>query len=267
MSRTSFALRAISAALLLLAMAVNSPAQIKSSTITGSVTDQSGALVPNAAVVVTNEETNVEIKVKTNSAGEYTAPYLGAGRYTVTITAEGFQTFRNTGIVIGTSTTVRADATLATGSVATSIEVRAGAALLQTESATVQGSVSANVIGLVPNINNNPIYYASLQAGVVPAPQMYTSSKLGVGYGDRRDMSAVRINGGEMGTNDVQLDGISVQGAAWHETAVVPDRDTLQEVRVTTNSFAVSSPIRNVPILTPIEVSPVWPLKPACLSE
>ena len=86
--------------------------------------------------------------------------------------------------------------------------------MLQTESATVQGSVTSNVIALVPNINNNPIYYATLQAGVVPAPQMYTSSKLGVGYGDRQAMSAVRINGGQMGSNDVQLDGVSVLGAA-----------------------------------------------------
>jgi hypothetical protein len=221
-----------------LAFSGASSAQIKSSTITGTVTDQSGATVPGASVTVTNEETNVELKVQTNTAGEYTVPYLGAGRYTVVISSGGFQTFRNTGIVIGTSTAIRVDATLQTGSVATSIEVQAGAAVLQTETATVQGAVTSNVIALVPNINNNPIYYATLQAGVVPAPQMYTSSRLGVGYQDRQAMSAVRINGGQMGSNDVQVDGVSVQGAAWHETTVVPDRDTLQEVRVTTNTFA-----------------------------
>lgn len=237
MLRTSSVLKAIVVPLLLLALSTFSPAQIKSSSITGSVTDPSGAVVPNATVVITNDETNVAVRVKTNTAGEYTAPYLGAGRYTVAITMDGFQTFRNTGIVIGTSTAVRADAVLVTGSLATSIEVKAGAAILQTESATVQGSVSTNVIALVPNINNNPIYYATLQAGVVPAPQMYSSSKLGVGFSDRQAMSAVRINGGQMGSNDVQLDGVSVLGAGWHETTVVPDRDTLQEVRVTTNSF------------------------------
>jgi hypothetical protein len=67
---------------------------------------------------------------------------------------------------------------------------------------------------------------------------MYNSSKLGVGYQDRQAMSAVRINGGQMGSNDVQVDGVSVLGAAWHETTIVPDRDALQEVRVTTNTFA-----------------------------
>jgi hypothetical protein len=238
MPSTACFLRPIAIVLLLLALAASSPAQIKSSSITGSITDQSGALVPNASVTVTNEETNVEIRVTTNAAGEYTVPYLGAGRYTVVISAAGFQTYRTTGITIGTGTIARADATLLTGSVATSIEVQAGAAVLQTESATVQGSVNSNVISLVPNINNNPIYYATLQAGVVPDPKMYVSSRLGVGYGDRQAMSSVRINGGQMGSNDVQLDGVSVLGAAWHETTVVPDRDTLQEVRVTTNTFA-----------------------------
>lgn len=238
MSATQRVFKGLISVVLLLAFSAASLAQIKSSTITGTVTDQSGATVPGAGVSVTNQETNVEVKVRTNTAGEYTVPYLGAGSYTVSISADGFQTFRTTGVTIGTSTAARVDATLKTGSVATSIEVQAGAAVLQTESAAVQGAVNSNVIALVPNINNNPIYYATLQAGVVPAPQMYTSSRLGVGYGDRQAMSAVRINGGQMGSNDVQLDGVSVQGAAWHETAVVPDRDTLQEVRVTTNTFA-----------------------------
>ena len=213
-------------------------AQIRSSAITGTITDPSGAVVPNATVVVTNEETNVAVEVKTNNAGEYTVPYLGAGRYSVSVTAPGFQTYRKTGIVMGTATTVRADAVLATGSLSTAIEVSADATILQTETSTVQGSVSQSIIANIPNINNNPLYYATLQAGVVPDPKMYNSRVLGVGFQDRQAMSFMRINGGVMGSNDVQLDGISVQGAAWHEVTVVPDRDALQEVRVITNSFA-----------------------------
>ena len=238
MPRKSRIVYVLAACLLLAGIA---SAQVRSSTITGVVTDSSGALVPNAAVVVKNEETNVAADAKTNGAGEYTVPYLAAGRYSVSIVAQGFQNYRKTDIVIGTATTLRADAVLTPGSLATAVEVKAEVTALQTENSTVQGSVNSNIIASIPNINNNPLYYATLQAGVVPAPQMYTSSNLGVGYGGRQAMSFMRINGGEMGTNDVQLDGISVQGAAWHETAVVPDRDTLQEVRVTTNSFAADS--------------------------
>lgn len=216
-------------------------AQVRSSTITGLVTDSSGAVIQQAPVVVTNEATNVAAQTQTNTAGEYTVPYLGAGSYSVAITAPGFQPYKKTGIVIGTSTTVRVDTSLTPGSVTTQIEVKADAAVLQTEASTVQGAVNANVIANVPNINNNPLYYATLQAGVVPDPRMYSGTVLGVGATDRQYLSSMRINGSNAGTNDIQLDGISVQGAAWHEMAVVPNRDSLQEVRVSTSNFSADT--------------------------
>ena len=212
--------------------------QVKSSAITGAVTDPSGALVPNADVVVVNQQTNIQVAVKTNTAGEYAVPYLESGQYSVTVKAQGFRTFRKTDIVMGSGTTLRVDVALVTGSLETTIEVKADAIALQTESATVQGAVDQNIIQNIPNINNNPLYYATLQAGVVPTVSMYNPNVLGVGYADRIQMSAMRINGAPVGTNDVQLDGISVQGAAWHEATVMPNRDAIQEVRVVSNTFA-----------------------------
>ncbi len=227
---------AVLAALLVLAgLALG---QVKSSAITGTVTDPSGALVPAAEVVVINQETNVSVRVQTNAAGEYTVPYLPAGLYAVSIRAQGFRSFRKIDIAMGTGTTVRVDAALVTGSVTTAVEVKADAIALQTESATVQGAVDRSIIENIPNINNNPLYYATLQAGVIPSLQMYNGSILGVGYADRMQMSDMRINGGLVGTNDVQLDGIAVQGAAWHETVVMPNRDAIQEVRTSTNTFS-----------------------------
>ncbi len=213
-------------------------AQVKSSAITGTITDSSGARVLKASVTVTDEATNVSTETQTNDAGEYTVPYLPAGRYTLVVKADGFQTYRKTGITMNSAMTVRADVELLTGNVISSVDVRADALALQTETSTVQSTINQQLIRDLPNINNNPLYYATLQAGVVATPMMYNSKHLGVGYADRQAMSATRVNGGALGTNDVQLDGVSVQGAAWHETAVVPDRDALQEVRVATNSFS-----------------------------
>ncbi len=221
-----------------LCLASLATAQIRSGVITGTVTDATGAIVPNARVTVTNQDTGVSQQTQSNQVGEYTVPYLPPGRYTIEAQLEGFDTRRVTDIVLGTATTVRTNVTLSPGAVATSIEVAASATVLQTETSVVQGSVNESIISTVPNINNNPLYYAILQPGVVGAPQMHQSTRLGVGFQDRQSMSAIRINGGQMGSNDVQLDGLSVQGAAWHETTVVPNRDALQEVRVITNSFA-----------------------------
>ncbi|MEN6607458.1 MAG: TonB-dependent receptor [Bryobacteraceae bacterium] len=216
-------------------------AQVRSSAITGTVTDATGAVIQQAVVVVTNDGTNVAAQTQTNTAGEYTVPYLAAGQYSVAVSAQGFQPYRKTGIVIGTSTTLRVDASLVPGSVTTAIEVRADAAVLQTEAATVQGAVNSNIISSIPNVNNNPLYYATLQAGVVPDPRMYSGSVLGVGYQDRQYLSSLRINGNVAGSGDIQLDGISVQGAAWHELAVLPNRDSLQEVRVSTSNFSAET--------------------------
>src|SRR5579872_262868 len=87
-----------------------SVAQIKSGTITGLVTDKSGAVIPGAQVSVVNEETQVGQKVTSDHAGEYVVPYLAAGRYAVTIEQQGFSAFQQTGIVLGTGQQARVDA-------------------------------------------------------------------------------------------------------------------------------------------------------------
>ena len=212
-------------------------AQMRNSTITGTVTDQSGAVVANATVRVTNRQTNTVSATNTNAAGIYTVPYLPQGEYKVTVEAPGFQTYISSGIVVATNGTVQADVGLTVGATRQMVEVKAAAAQLQTQSSTVAGGVGSHVIDTIPNITNNPLYYATLAAGVVPSPGMYDTHDLGVGFADRQEYSAIRINGGMVGTNDVQLDGVPVQEAAWHTAAVIPNSDALQEVRVQTNNL------------------------------
>ncbi len=216
-------------------------AQVKSSAITGTVTDQTGAVVPNAAITVTEQATNVSTTAQSNDKGEYNVPYLPIGKYTLTVTATGFSTYKKTDINLAGDTTVRADVPMAIGTATSSIEVTANALAIQTENATVSDAVSSATITNQTNINGNSLYFATLESGVVGDPQQLASTSLGVGYLDRRNMSGMRINGGEIGSNDIQLDGISIQGAAWHETAVLPNPDALAEVRVTSNNFTADT--------------------------
>jgi len=213
-------------------------AQVKSSGITGTVTDQSGAVLPNVAVTVTQQETNTATTTQSDSKGEYNVPYLPIGHYTVTAAVQGFKTYKKTDINLEGNTTIRADIAMAIGAANATVEVQANALALQTESATLTAAVDSETIVNQANINANPLYYATLEPGVVADPQMLLSTNLGVGYNDRRNMSGLRINGGEIGSNDVQLDGVSIQGAAWHETAVLPNPDALAEVRTITNNFS-----------------------------
>jgi trimeric autotransporter adhesin len=216
-------------------------AQIRSATITGTVTDASGAVVPGAQVVVTDQQTGVANTTQSTGAGLYTVPYLPAGTYTVAVSMSGFVPTRQTGVVLATAQTVRVDVSLKVGAVESTIEVAAQATQIQTDSSTVQGAIQSDVIAALPNPSQNPLFYAFLQAGVVPRNSTADSSSIssfGIGTGGRRQWSAVGVNGGRAWTNDIQLDGLPVMGGGYNEASVVPNTEGLMEVRVIANNFS-----------------------------
>src|SRR5581483_8050702 len=195
--------------------------QIKSGTITGTVTDPTGAAVPGANVSVVNQETNVPLTAVTDETGSFTVPYLQPGTYAVNVEKSGFAKYNQTGVTISTAQTVKIEVRLQAG-------VTTDAAALQTASATVQGVINERTVDAIPNITHNPFSYASLQAGVVPRGlfnDTQTTTSFGIGIDGRRQASAVGINGGAAFSNDIMLDGVSIQGSAWNETAVLPNQD------------------------------------------
>jgi trimeric autotransporter adhesin len=212
-------------------------AQVRNSTITGTVTDESGALIPKAIVTVTNQLTNETVRTQSGAMGDYTVPYLAAGRYALSIDAPGFKPYRENDVAVDTGVTVQVNVKLAVGATNQVVQVAASTAELQTESSEVMGSIGTQVINNVPNINDDPLYYATLSAGVVPAPGMYNDENLGVGFESRIGYSEIRVNGGEIGLDDIQLDGVPVQDSGWHSISVMPNRDALQEVTVASNDL------------------------------
>jgi len=216
-------------------------AQIRSATVTGTVKDSTGAVVPDASVVVTEQDTGSVTNIKTTAAGAYTAPYLPAGTYTVAVTVAGFVPYRQTGLALAVNQTVRVDVELKVGAIEQAVEVSAQAAQIQTDSSTVQQAIQSDMIAALPNPGQNPLYYAMLQAGVVARNAASDTSSLnsfGIGTGGRRQWSAMGVNGGRTFTNDIQLDGLPVMGGGYNEAAVVPNTEGLQEVRVIANNFS-----------------------------
>lgn len=229
----------ISLALLVCSLTVGVvSAQVRNSTITGTVTDQSGAVVPKATVTVTNQLTNEIVRTQSGPVGDYAIPYLAAGRYVVSVDASGFKTYRVSNIAVDTGVTVQVNVALVVGGTNQVVQVAAGTAQLQTESSSVTESIETQQINNLPNINDNPLYYATLSAGVVPAQGMYNDENLGVGYEDRIGYSEMRVNGGEIGLDDIQLDGVPVEDSGWHSISVMPNRDALQEVTVAANDLS-----------------------------
>ena len=112
---------------------------------------------------------------------------------------------------------------------------------VQTDSSTVTSAIDAKAINILPNPTSNPLFYAFLQAGVVPrdaALESTSTNSFGVGTSGRTAWSAISINGGRSATNDIQLDGLPVMGGGYNEAAVVPNTEGLEEVRVIANNFS-----------------------------
>ncbi|MGD0773792.1 MAG: carboxypeptidase-like regulatory domain-containing protein [Candidatus Solibacter sp.] len=148
--KLSVVARASVATLLLMLPAASLFGQSERGSITGVVHDSSGATVPNARIAIVSQATNVSLAATTNDAGEYNAPSLQAGTYTVRVTKEGFKTSEVRGLALDAAQTVRADVTLEVGSPTQAIEVQASAVQLQTEDAKSSTTLQNKLVNDLP---------------------------------------------------------------------------------------------------------------------
>src|SRR5437899_9150260 len=125
-------------------------AQTGQGTVTGSVTDTSGAIIPGVSLVVKNQNTGFVYNAVTTQEGIYRVPYLNAGTYEVTFEAAGFKKLARKDIPIRSTETLGLDVSLEIGNVVESIEVSAGAQLLETETATTGHFVTGTELTTLP---------------------------------------------------------------------------------------------------------------------
>lgn len=118
--------------------------------ITGVVTDPSGAVVPGVTVSVTNEGTGLERKVVTSSGGVFNVPNLDVGTYRVTVTAPGFATYERSGLVLSSNQVLNIDASLKLETTATVTEVQAATPAISTETSALTNVKSNHVLQQLP---------------------------------------------------------------------------------------------------------------------
>ncbi len=153
-----------------LSAALATRGQTTFATITGVVQDASGSAVPGVTVTATNVNTGVKTASKSNESGAYTIPQLIEGRYTVEATAPGFKQFIAQDVILASRDVRRLDVRLEVGSVETSIEVKGGATLIETETARITNTKNALVLDTLP-LNTRGIWaYLSLSPGVQQQP-------------------------------------------------------------------------------------------------
>ncbi len=225
-------------AFVLLALAIAS-ASITGS-ISGVVTDKSGAVISGALVTATETQTGVQTTQKTDAKGFYNLPTLAVGTYNLEITQAGFKTYRQTGLVIDTNSALRVDASLAVGAINEKIEVSTSAAQVETQSTQMGEVIEGTKMTSVPLNGRSFIDLLALQPGVSPYQNDDTTSGVGMDpttvSGDQTN-GTQSVNGGRLGSNGFMVNGADAQEGVHNGAAIIPNLDSISEFRIITNNF------------------------------
>lgn len=212
--------------LLTLACCALSFAQEFRSTLSGRITDQSGASVPNAKVVVTETATGAVSETTAGAEGEYTLPFLAPGSYSLKVAVPGFKEYLQSGITIGTNQRPTQDIILQVGSQTDRIEVIADVPLLSTATASVGQVISSEQIESMPMNGRTSLTLAQLAYGVTPASDPRFTRPF-----DNGGPSGFSMGGGQSQSNELLLDG-APDMTRDRRVAYNPPVDAVKEVKV-----------------------------------
>jgi hypothetical protein len=213
------------AALCSILLASSLSAQIlETGTITGVVADNSGAVIPNAQVVLRNAATGLTTNLTTDSQGLYVSPPLNPGNYDVDVNVPGFsKVVEHARLEVGQR--LAANVALTVGAAAETVEVQDTGAVLQTESSSVGNLRTEEAVRDLPLNGRNFSELFSLGAGVVST----TTQGSSIAYTAQRGPSYFAINGSRPQENRTLLDGIGDQENHNSMAAVFPPIDAIQE--------------------------------------
>jgi hypothetical protein len=215
----------------LMLMPAPAGAQADSSSLSGTVTDPSGAVVPNARVTIHNDANGQERTVQTNGSGAYTVTNLPAGDYTVRVEAPGFGTVVQKGTHLDPNIGSRYDASLKTGESSTTVTVQADANALQTESAAVGQLVTSEQVKSIQLNGRNPIYLSQLEPGVARNAPLSS-------FNFSPDFTGPYINGARSNESMLTLDGAPMIRTRANGTTVgVGDVDSISQVQILTTTY------------------------------
>jgi len=204
-------------------------------TLTGTVSDPSGAVVAGATIVVHSQETGLDLRsVTTSESGSFNITNLPAGRYTVTFRVSGFQTFVANDVILNVAEKHTLDVQLKTGKASETIEVTAENTPIQTTTAEESGTVTGEQVRELALNNRNFEQLVLLQPGV--------SNQLGdePGFGLSSN-TVISINGARQGANNWTVDGADINDSGSNGTLLnTPSVDAIQEFTLERSNYDAS---------------------------
>lgn len=229
----------------LMSLPVLCSAQATFGTITGTVTDSTGAVVPNTEISVVNEGTNLTRTVKTGDDGNYAAPNLNSGNYRVQAKAAGFKTYVVRGIGLEALRTVRVDIRLEVGEVGTEVTVQGAAPVIETDTASIAAVRTSK------DLNDLPLNIRSTVSGTGDSGlyrYVFLTPTGGQGGGSRFNLGGARGS-----QNYFNVDGISSNSPAFGNSIgpAEPSFESIQEVRFEiVNNKAEFGEVANITAIT-----------------
>lgn len=228
-------LLAIFATVALMLVTLQSQAQTISGSLAGSITDPTGAVVPNAKISVVGASSGITYNAVSSSAGVYRINGILPGVYDVTVRASGFQKSVHTGVSIAVSVVAALDIRLNVGSAQETVTVSAEAPTLQTQSSDISTTISTRQVEELPLSLGGVGALRSAEAFVFLTPG---TQGVGTTQGNP-PVFAQRISGGQAMGQEVLLDGASVDRSEWHSEfdEVAPSVDALQEFTIESSTI------------------------------
>jgi Carboxypeptidase regulatory-like domain len=209
--------------------------------LTGAVTDNNGAVIPEAKVTVTNQSTGEARTVMSQSNGSYVVPLLLPGSYRVEFSKTGFKQAVKAGLVINVTETSRLDVQLEAGGVQEQVTISSEASMLQTESIALGRVTDQTLVSSLPLVTRNYTQIVTLSAGV--AANVTNAGDLGRGSGGL-SQGNFRTHGASGADNNFQMNGVQVNdlqaSGGFSGGVAIPNPDAIQEFKVQTGLYDAS---------------------------
>jgi len=212
--------------------------------ISGTVLDPSGAVVPGATLTLVNTAQKVTYQAISNAQGLYSFPNLPVAHYDLTVTANGFTPQRRPNLNVDTDSAVRIDTTLSIGNRSDTVTVTGNTGgEVETSSIHLGEVVSGDQMTALPLNGRSYTDLLSIQPGVSPVSTLLPNAVImagvtgGISPSGDENPGNVSINGQRESSNGFMVNGVDVQEHMNGGTSVVPDLDSIEEFRVLTNNF------------------------------